>query len=49
MKALYGDESGPTNVKRQGGSSIAITAVSKDRLNYVLLLVVLSEGYGYVW
>ena len=27
----------------QGGSTIAVAAVSKDRLNYELLLVVLSD------
>ena len=35
-------ESGPPDVELQGGSSIAVTAVSKDRLNDELLLIVLS-------
>ena len=35
-------ESGPPDVELQGGSSIAIAAVSKDRLNDDLLLIVLS-------
>ncbi len=37
-------ESRPTNAERQGGSSIAVVAVSKDRLNDELLLVVLSDS-----
>ncbi len=32
------------NAERQGGSSIAVAAVSKDRLNDELLLVVLSDS-----
>ena len=35
-------ESAPPDVALQGGSSIAVSAVSKDRLNDELLLVVLS-------
>jgi hypothetical protein len=35
-------ESGPSDVELQGGSSIAAAAVSKDRLNDKLLLIVLS-------
>jgi len=35
-------ESGPPDVELQGVSSIAIAAVSKDRLNDELLLIVLS-------
>ena len=35
-------ESIPTTVKRQGGSSIVVAVMSKDRLNDELLLVVLS-------
>ncbi len=35
-------ESRPSDVELQGGSSIAVAAVSKDRLNDELLLVVLS-------
>ena len=31
-------------MERQGGSSIAVAAVSKDRLNDELLLVVLSDS-----
>ena len=35
-------ESGPPDVELHGGSSIAVAAVSKDRLNDELLLIVLS-------
>ena len=35
-------ESGPPDVELQGGSSIAVAAVSKDRLHDELLLIVLS-------
>ena len=35
-------ESRPSDVELQGGSSIAVAAVSKDRLNDELLLIVLS-------
>ncbi len=35
-------ESRPSDVELQGGSSIAVAAVSKDRFNDELLLVVLS-------
>ena len=35
-------ESRPSDVELQGGSSIAVTAMSKDRLNDELLLIVLS-------
>jgi hypothetical protein len=35
-------ESGPPDVGLQGGSSIAVAAVSEDRLNDELLLIVLS-------
>ena len=35
-------ESRPSDVKLRGGSSIAVAAVSKDRLNDELLLIVLS-------
>ncbi len=37
-------KSSPTNAERQGGSSIAVAAVFKDRLNDELLLVVLSDS-----
>ena len=37
-------ESGPSHVEWQGGSMIAVAAVSKDRLNDNLLLVVLSDS-----
>jgi len=37
-------ESGPSHVELQGGSMIAVAAVSKDRLNDKLLLVVLSDS-----
>ncbi len=33
-----------SNAERQGGSSIAVAAVSKDRLNDELLLVVLRDS-----
>ena len=36
-------ESGPSHVELQGGSTIAVAAMSKDRLNDELLLVVLSN------
>ena len=36
-------ESGPSHVELQGGATIAVAAVSKDRLNDELLLVVLSD------
>ena len=36
-------EPGPSQVELQGGSTIAVAAVSKDRLNDELLLVVLSD------
>ena len=36
-------ESGPTHVELQGGSTIEVAAMSKDRLNDELLLVVLSD------
>ena len=36
-------ESGPSHVELQGGSTIVVAAVSKDRLNNELLLVVLSD------
>ena len=36
-------ESGPSHVELQGGSTIAVAAVSKDRLDDELLLVVLSN------
>ena len=36
-------ESGPSHVELQGGSTIAVAAMSKDRLNDELLLVVLSD------
>ena len=36
-------ESGPSHVELQGGSKIAFAAVSKDRLNDELLLIVLSD------
>ena len=36
-------ESGPSHVELQGGSTIAVAAVSKDRLHDELLLVVLSD------
>ena len=36
-------ESGPTYSEVQDGSAIAVAAVSKDRLNDELLLVVLSD------
>ena len=35
-------ESGPSHVELQGGSTIAVAAVSKDRLDDELLLIVLS-------
>ena len=35
-------ESGPPDVELQGGSSIVVAAVCKDRLNDELLLIVLS-------
>ena len=35
-------ESRPSDVELQGGSSIAVAAMSKDRLNDELLLIVLS-------
>ena len=37
-------ESRPSDVELQGGSSIAVAAVSKDRLNDELLLIVLMKG-----
>jgi len=42
-EALYGSQLSLA-VDRRGGSSIAVAAVSKDRLNDELLLVVLSES-----
>ena len=45
MRALDGSqlvESRPSDVELQGGSSIAVAAMSKDRLNDELLLIVLS-------
>ena len=36
-------KSGPSHVELQGGATIAVAAVSKDRLNDELLLVVLSD------
>ena len=36
-------ESGPSHVELQGGSTIAVAAMSKDRLDDELLLVVLSN------
>ena len=36
-------ESGPSHVELQGGSTIAVAAMSKDRLNDELLLVVLRK------
>ena len=36
-------ESRPPDVQLQGGSSIAVAAVSKDRLNDELLLIVLTS------
>ena len=42
-RSLFGIvESGPSDVELQGGSSIAVAAVSKDRLDDELLLIVLS-------
>ncbi len=41
-------ESGPSDVELQGGSSIAVAAVSKDRLNDELLLIVLNYCHGIV-
>ena len=46
-EASYGSvagivESGPPDVELQGVLSIAVAVVSKDRLNYELLLIVLS-------
>ena len=35
-------KSRPPHVELQGGSSIAVAAVSKDQLNYDFLLIVLS-------
>ena len=46
MRALYCSElveSGPSHVELQGGSTIAVAAVFKDRLNDELLLIVLSD------
>ena len=37
-------ESGPSHIVLQGGSTIAVAAVSKDRLNDELLLIVLSDS-----
>ena len=37
------NESGPSHVELQGGSTIAVAVMSKDRLNDELLLVVLSD------
>ena len=43
MRALYGSQlSLESSNPVQGGSSIAVAAVSKDRLNDELLLIVLS-------
>jgi hypothetical protein len=36
-------ESGPSHVELQGLSTISVAAVSKDRLNDELLLIVLSD------
>ena len=42
-RSLFGIvESGPSDVELQGGSSIAVAAVSKDRIDDELLLIVLS-------
>ena len=43
MRALYCFELSPDSSNPEGGSTIAVSAVSKDRLNHELLLIVLSD------
>jgi len=48
MRALYGSQLSPESSNPdhlQGRSSIAVAAVSKDRLNDELLLIVLSYSH----